>query len=456
MTLNSNRIDEIVDFNPRRTISKGKKAPFIEMAALPIDSRDISAIDEKEFTGGGSKFQNGDTLFARITPCLENGKTAKVSGLRDGEFGFGSTEFIVMSAKEPEYDEEYVYYIARLPEFRIYAQSRMEGTSGRQRVAWQSLADFNFPFPERGIRKKVGKILKGFDDKIALNTQINQTLESMAQALFKSWFVDFDPVKAKIAVLESGGTAEAAELAAMSVISGKDSSALEEMQTANPEAYEQLRATAALFPSRLVESELGLIPEGWGVKSLDQIAKYQNGLALQKFRPEPDEVGIPVLKIAQLSKGIAEGEERATAKIKPECIVNNGDVVFSWSGSLMVDVWCGGTVALNQHLFKVTSESYPKWYYLSYTKHHLEEFQRIASAKAVTMGHIKREHLSQALCAVPTDKLFDIGNKSIGSIIEMQIVNRLENSDLTTTRDTLLPKLLSGEIDLSAFWEVGE
>ena len=179
--MSSNKtISDIVDFNPKRPIKKGETKPFIEMAALPVDSRDVSELGEREFKGGGSKFKNGDTLFARITPCLENGKTAKVNCLNQDEHGHGSTEFIVMSAKEPEYDEDYVYYLARHPEFRAYAQSRMEGTSGRQRVAWQSLAEFEFDYPDKDIRKEAGKFLKEIDDKVALNAKTNQTLEQIA------------------------------------------------------------------------------------------------------------------------------------------------------------------------------------------------------------------------------------------------------------------------------------
>jgi type I restriction enzyme S subunit len=109
------------------------------------------------------------------------------------------------------------------------------------------------------------------------------------------------------------------------------------------------------------------IPEGWSIKPLDGIATYQNGLALQKFRPENENDFLPVVKIAQLKKGFSDGEEKASPNIKPECIIDNGDVVFSWSGSLMVDIWCGGKAALNQHLFKVSSTKYPKWLYYKYT-----------------------------------------------------------------------------------------
>jgi type I restriction enzyme S subunit len=204
-----------------------------------------------------------------------------------------------------------------------------------------------------------------------------------------------------------------------------------------------------LFPDRLVEGEMELVPEGWEVKPLDNIAHYQNGLALQKFRPKDENNFLPVLKIAQLKKGYADGEEKADPNIKPECIVDNGDVVFSWSGSLLVDVWCGGKVALNQHLFKVTSSEYPKWFYYYWTKQHLENFQRIAKDKAVTMGHIKRSHLSEAMCTIPDDKLFASAEKIIQPLMEKQILNRLEINNLQKTRDSLLPKLLSGELNVS-------
>lgn len=438
-------ISDLVDFNPKRILKKGSHAPFVSMSALPESSRNITEVYDREFKGGGSKFRNGDTLFARITPCLENGKTAKVSVLDEEDTGHGSTEFIVMSAKNSSIDEDYVYYLARLPEFREYARSRMEGTSGRQRVSWQSLSEFEFYFPRPFYRKYAGKILKQLDDKIQKNHQINKTLEQMAQAIFKSWFVDFEPVKAKNAALEAGGSEEDALIAAMSAISGKDADQLAQMQS---EQYAELRATAELFPSEMQDSELGEIPEGWNCLSLDEVAKYKNGLALQKFRPDNEDVFLPVVKIAQLRKGYADGEEKASPDINPECIIDNGDVVFSWSGSLIVDTWCGGKAALNQHLFKITSKKHPKWLYFHFTRHHLEEFQRTAEDKAVTMGHIKREHLKQALCAIPGEDFIKKIGCSLHSILEKRIELRLETTTLSSLRDTLLPKLLSGELSV--------
>lgn len=311
--------------------------------------------------------------------------------------------------------------------------------------------------PAIWYQKQAAKILSALDDKIQVNHQINQTLEQMAHAIFKSWFVDFEPVKAKIAALEAGGSEDDALLAAMQAIAGSalfatdaaDTDAptqLARLQTDHPEQYATLRATAELFPSAMQESELGEIPEGWECMPLDEVAHYQNGLALQKYRPENEDDFLPVLKIAQLRAGYADGNEKASPNIRKDCIVNNGDIIFSWSGSLIVDVWCGGKAALNQHLFKVTSEEYPKWLYYYFTCHHLEEFQRIAAAKAVTMGHIKREHLRQALCAIPANELIKEASKILGNILDKEIALKLQIKSLSELRDTLLPKLLSGEL----------
>ncbi|WP_249409502.1 restriction endonuclease subunit S, partial [Acinetobacter baumannii] len=263
-------IKDIVNFNPSRPLSKGKEFPFIDMASLPVNGRDITEISNKVFNGGGAKFKNGDTLFARITPCLENGKTAKVENLPVGCIAHGSTEFIVLSAKSKD-DEDFVYYLARLPDFRSYAISRMEGTSGRQRVSWQALAEFNLRLPEKGKRKKIGEILKSIDDKIHLNNQINQTLESIAQVIFKSWFIDFDPVRAKIAAKQEGNDPE---LAAMCAISGKSEAELEQIAK---EDFAELQATAALFPDELVESELGEVPKGWVVSIVGEQVQTVGG-----------------------------------------------------------------------------------------------------------------------------------------------------------------------------------
>ena len=342
-------------------------------------------------------------------------------------------------------DSDYIYYLLSQKSSQEYFVNNSTGSANQVNINGNTILSLEVPCISFEESKKIAQILNAFDETIYLNTQINQTLEQIAQALFKSWFVDFDPVRAKVQALSDGLSLEQAELAAMQAISGKTPEELTALSQTQPERYAELAETAKAFPCEMVEVDGGEMPKGWEIKALDEVANYQNGLALQKFRPENNEPFLPVVKIAQLRQGYADGDEKAKANIKPECIINNGDVVFSWSGSLLVDIWCGGKAALNQHLFKVSSKEYPKWFYYFYTKHHLTEFQRIAYDKAVTMGHIKREHLSAAKCIVPNDEL--LANKTLENILEKIIFNRLENFNLQNTRDLLLPRLLNGELN---------
>ena len=180
------------------------------------------------------------------------------------------------------------------------------------------------------------------------------------------------------------------------------------------------------------------------------IAEYLNGLAMQKFRPEKSEQGIPVLKIKELRQGSCDSSsELCSISIKPEYIVHDGDVIFSWSGSLLVDFWCGGICGLNQHLFKVTSDTFDKWFYYSWTAHHLQKFAAIASAMATTMGHIKRQELEKAKVLIPPKDDYNRIGSLMAPIYDLLISNRIENRKLTLLRDELLPKLMSGELDVS-------
>ena len=185
---------------------------------------------------------------------------------------------------------------------------------------------------------------------------------------------------------------------------------------------------ADLFPDRMVESELGEIPEGWEVSPLDEIAVFQNGLALQKYRPQANEERLPVVKIAQLRNEKTDSGEWATSNISPKCIIDDGDVVFSWSGSLMVKIWCSGRAALNQHLFKVTSTRFSKWFLLHSVNSHLADFQAIAAGKATTMGHIKRHHLSDARCVVPNSQLLTVAERPLAAMFERSVYTNVSIS----------------------------
>lgn len=190
--------------------------------------------------------------------------------------------------------------------------------------------------------------------------------------------------------------------------------------------------------------------EEWRQSYLTNIANYLNGLAMQKYRPLQGEAGIPVLKIKELRQGFCDSDsELCSPSIKKEYIIHDGDVIFSWSGSLLVDFWCGGMCGLNQHLFKVTSDKYAPWFCFAWTLHHLDAFKAVASAKATTMGHIKRGDLNKAVVWIPPAAQYEKMEKQIAPLYELIIKLRIENKSLEQLRDTITPKLINGQIDVS-------
>lgn len=335
--------------------------------------------------------QKGDILISIVGTI---GLIAIVGGSLDGA---NLTENCVKLVKLDKIDSEYLYYYLKSP---FGQQNISRGTVGavQAKLPIKNIQDFSIICPELiSDQRRIASILSSLDRKIELNNKINADLEEMAQAIFKNWFVDFEPFK----------------------------------------------------DGKFVDSELGMIPEGWKVGRLTEIASYMNGLAMQKFPPENNEDSLPVLKIKELGQGFCGPDsDRCSCNIKDECKIHNGDVIFSWSGTLLVDVWCGGDCGLNQHLFKVTSKDYPKWFYYYWTKHHLQEFIHIAKDKAVTMGHIKRGHLEEAMVAIPDNDSMEKAHELFEPILSKMISLRLESSRLSLLRDTLLPRLMSGEIEI--------
>ena len=282
------------------------------------------------------------------------------------------------------FDIKWAYYM-----FLTYDINRMDSGSAIPSTDRYELYRIPVMLPTIEIQKRVVSILDTITNKITLNTAINENLEQQAQALFKAWFVDFEPFG-------------------------------------------------------------GVMPADWNISNLLGIAEYLNGLAMQKYRPAENEVGIPVLKIKELRQGVCDcNSELCSPTIKEDYIIQDGDVIFSWSGSLLVDFWCGGTCGLNQHLFKVSSQKYDKWFYYLWTKYHLNRFIAIAADKATTMGHIKREDLAKAEVYIPNQEQYNEFGAVMQPILNLIIENRIENRRLAALRDTLLPKLMNGEIDVS-------
>jgi type I restriction enzyme S subunit len=273
------------------------------------------------------------------------------------------------------------------------------------------IPQFQLPIPPLEDQRAIARVLGAPDDKIELNRRMNETLEAMARALFKSWFVDFDPVRPKAEGRDPG--------------------------LAKP--------IADLFAARLVDSELGKIPEGWTIKPLDELARFVNGLALQKYPPANGK-SLPVIKIAQLRSRDTNGADRASADLDPDYIVRDGDILFSWSGSLECVLWAGGPGALNQHLFKVIPASYPRWLCYLGIHLHLEDFRHIAEGKATTMGHIQRHHLSDANLAIPPAPLMSAASTILEPMVESLWRRELQSRTLAAIREVLLPKLISGEL----------
>ena len=238
--------------------------------------------------------------------------------------------------------------------------------------------------PAIDVQKKVVAILSSLDNKIRLNRRINDNLEEQAKALFNHYFIQ------------------------------------------NTENLGE-----------------------WQDGVLTDIAQYLNGLAMQKYPAMPNEAGLPVLKIKELGQGQCDtNSDRCSSLIKPEYIISDGTIIFSWSGTLLVDIWCGGKCGLNQHLFKVSSAKYPQWFVFYWTKHHLNKFIRIAKDKAVTMGHIKRCDLEISKVKIPSKQALVNLDKLFSPIFNRMVTCRIENRKLSSLRDTLLPKLMSGEISV--------
>ena len=186
--------------------------------------------------------------------------------------------------------------------------------------------------------------------------------------------------------------------------------------------------------------------DGWEEKGLDEIAEFLNGLACQKYPAKAGEVGLPVIKIKELRTGITDASDIVTNDVPEKYLVHDGDMLFSWSGSLDIVIWSGGKGVLNQHLFKVSSTEFPQWFYYFWVKHHLPEFQGIAEDKATTMGHIQRHHLSNARVLVPPENSLNKMGEVINPTFEKIKKNQAQIQTLIQLRDTLLPKLMSGEI----------
>lgn len=422
--MNSNfrkvKLGEVADINPVRKLPKNTVAPYVPMDIIVPFNRKINSFTFRPWKGSGQKFKNGDILLARITPCLENGKAIYVDFLSNNQIGFGSTEFIVIREKEGITNGLFLYYLIRTSEFRNYAIGRMEGTSGRQRVPASAVKNYEFYLPPLNYQEKCAGFLSLFDDKIELNQRMNQTLEEMARTIFKSWFVDFDPVRARAEGRDPGLPAEIADL----------------------------------FPDSFEDSPLGEIPRGWRVVPILEIAALLSGGTPKTSVPEywdgnvywvtaKDVSQKRSLYIIDTDKKITElGLENSSAKILPK-----NTVIVTARGTVGAYALLGKEMAMNQTNYGLVSQRENEEYFLFFmVVSILDELKR--NAYGTIFDTITTRTFQNVKVLMPPTKLTRCFNDLVSPFFEKMLNNENENASLIELRDKLLPGLMNGSVHL--------
>ena len=389
-------LGDFMQCNPKRAIKKGQKARKITMDLLIPHSKTIRNWNYEPYSGG-AKFQNGDTIMARITPCLENGKHAFVSILNKGEIAYGSTEYFVFCGKEDVSDNDFVYYLTKTPLFRDTAIKSMVGSSGRQRAQMDVLENLKMLVPKDiSDQRRIASILSSLDRKIELNNKINADLEEMAQAIFKNWFVDFEPFK----------------------------------------------------DGKFVDSELGMIPEGWKVGRLGDITKNKSAKVKERNDVKvlsPVTTGELVLSEEYFTKQVFSS---SIAKYK---IVNKGDFAYN---PARVNI---GSLGRNEFDFDgCVSPVYVVFSVLDGYENYFDLFRKTDffkdSVASLAIGGVRQslsyDDLSSIEVIIPSENAVEEFNNLYNQMKKTIKANKLENSRLSLLRDTLLPRLMSGELEV--------
>lgn len=392
-------LKNIIQINPTERLAKGTLAKKVPMEYLQPFTRAISSYETAEYSGG-SKFRNGDTLMARITPCLENGKTAYVSILDDGEVGFGSTEYIVFRNIEGVTDSKFVYYFVTSPWFREIAIKSMVGSSGRQRVQQSVLENLEVTLPPLEEQRRIAGILGSLDDKIELNRRINANLEVQAQALFRSWFVDFEPFR----------------------------------------------------DGPFVDSELGKIPQGWKVGTINEIIQILSGYAFKSDTfTEAGPYRLITIKNVQDGSLNIDGAAYLSEipdKMPQHCHLAIGDILLSLTGNVgRVCIVDRDGLLLNQRVAKLQPKDKRNTFF-TYALFRQDSFKQclIQIAKGTAQLNLSPVETSDTKIVLPNQDILlqfgEIGQPLFDNIVS----NCKEIITLSALRDTLLPKLIAGEI----------
>lgn len=406
--MNSNmitdKIGNIIDFNPNESLPAGSYAKKIAMEKLTVGQRKINGYEFGVFSSG-AKFKNGDTLLAKITPCLENGKTAQVDILEDDEVAFGSTEFIVLRETD-KIDKDYLFYLARSPHFRQLAISCMEGTSGRKRVSESSLQLREITIHKnKEQQQRIAKVLSDIDKKIEVNNKIIKELESMAKELYDYWFVQFDfPDKDGKPYRTSGGK---------------------------------------MIYNPTIKRE---IPLGWEVDRLDIVTDCLFGFPFDTSHFNEQGNGVPVVRIRDIienSISCFSDEE-----IDEKYLLLDNDIVIGMDGNFHINLWTNGGAYLNQRCSRVRSinAEVPSLIIINqiapYIKH------RELTVSRTTVGHLSNDDIRKIPLIMP--KLKNDITSRFDNYSRKIIECKKQNRELATLRDWLLPMLMNGQVTVSA------
>lgn len=414
---NNVRLSDAVWINPPVRLKRGVAYPFVEMQDVKPSERSARSKQDRPFTGGGSRFAAGDTLMARITPCLENEKTARFVSDNDETIAHGSTEFIVIRGRPGVSDTSFAYYLTRWREVQDFAISQMTGTSGRQRVPTEALSHLTVPLPPLPIQHAIADILGSLDDKIELNRRTNETLEAMAKALFKSWFVDFDPVLAKSMGRQPDGM---------------------DAETAN------------LFPSSFVDSEIGRVPKGWTPRPLTDLIEVNPSRKLAKGAVAP------YLDMAALSTRSARTDAVIPRVFSSGSKFTNGDTLVARITPCLengktgfVDGLAEGQVGWGSTEFIVLRPKPPISPPYAYFMARTEEFRSFAIANMTGTSGRQRvvvDSLSHLLLPAPPAAVAQAFGDFASAVLVQMKASDAEIGTLLAIRDSLLPRLLSGEL----------
>ncbi|WP_232287702.1 restriction endonuclease subunit S [Verminephrobacter eiseniae] len=415
---------EAVLLNPATPLVKGVIYPFVEMSAIAVGTRDVKCSEYRNFSGGGSRFQDRDTLMARITPCLENGKLARFQAPEGEPIGHGSTEFIVIRGKPNVTDNDYAYYLAISSEVRKFAISQMTGTSGRQRVPTDALGKISVLLPPLTEQKAIAHILGTLDDKIALNRRMNATLEAIAQVLFKSWFVDFDPVRAKM-----------------------------EGRWQRDQSLPGLPADLYdLFPERLVASELGEIPEGWAIGSFSEAVEIIGGGTPKTSVSEYWGGDIPWFSVVdtppssdvfvvQTEKSITRsGLNGSSARM-----IAKGTTIISARGTVGNLGIAGRDMTFNQSCYALRGKNGSGDYFVFLSAQCMVEQLKVMAHGSV-FSTITRQTFDAVRFVLPPEPVLQQFERTATSVFDAIFGNGNDSRSLARLRGTLLPKLISGEL----------